>query len=510
MAPSNENDESKRPLLLKGHAGPSYSSADRGAGITHTDTASSGPVFRHLSLVDNEAIDTNSLQSPSLSSTQHFAYASATDTQPQRGNHRLVASFKSFWSSVPLNYRLAFVFAVYVVTRSIDRVFLKRVNDRMTNYNMLYTGLIWPVVMGTVKFMAGLVYVAYMRYLEGRREYTLAWASPSSKLASPVGPFPQWTIGRLAFIDQVSSIVTTLPAPFLSMTAQGLLGNSNLIFIAILSSVWLGVRYSSCHVAGCLLIVMSGLVSIVVELQSGTGFSYKDSLGLSHQTSFVWYFIFIVGHLPQAFASCWRQKCMKGVNLDVFWLSAWSGVWQILWGVVLFGVNWIPLPEPARRYYPGDTPKFMYDAWMCFIGYAPSDHPADLACSATDGSAMLWFSYYIIFNLVFSTIGLWLTKEMSAMWTAVSAVLCMGVSSIFSMSHALMGAEAEPLTIEQWLGLTVACIAMWVYNFEDERDFNGELVKGTHERPGYTLVQDSAPADSRPLLRKRTSASSQC
>jgi len=43
-------------------------------------------------------------------------------------------------------------------------------------------------------------------------------------------------------------------------------------------------------------------------------------------------------------------------------------------------------------------------------------------------------------------------------------VLCLDLASVFSMSPYLMGSEAEPLTLQQWFGLVLAGIAMWVYN----------------------------------------------
>ena len=43
-----------------------------------------------------------------------------------------------------------------------------------------------------------------------------------------------------------------------------------------------------------------------------------------------------------------------------------------------------------------------------------------------------------------------------------------------------MGSEAELLTLQQWLGLIIAAIAMWVYNLKDEVDASGNEVKGAH------------------------------
>ena len=59
-------------------------------------------------------------------------------------------------------------------------------------------------------------------------------------------------------------------------------------------------------------------------------------------------------------------------------------------------------------------------------------------------------------------------------------VLCLDLASVFSMSPYLMGSEAEPLTLQQWFGLVLAGIAMWVYNLKDEKNQDGEVVKGVN------------------------------
>ena len=43
-----------------------------------------------------------------------------------------------------------------------------------------------------------------------------------------------------------------------------------------------------------------------------------------------------------------------------------------------------------------------------------------------------------------------------------------------------MGSEAQTLTLQQWFGLVLAGIAMWVYNLQDERDADGFMVKGAN------------------------------
>ena len=54
-----------------------------------------------------------------------------------------------------------------------------------------------------------------------------------------------------------------------------------------------------------------------------------------------------------------------------------------------------------------------------------SYNPGDGVCAAEGGSAALWFLIYILFNVVFNVLLLWLTKRMSATWAQIGTVRLM-------------------------------------------------------------------------------------
>ena len=56
-----------------------------------------------------------------------------------------------------------------------------------------------------------------------------------------------------------------------------------------------------------------------------------------------------------------------------------------------------------------------------------SYNPGDGVCAVEGGSAALWFLIYILFNVVFNVLLLWLTKRMSATWAQIGTVLCLSV-----------------------------------------------------------------------------------
>ena len=141
----------------------------------------------------------------------------------------------------------------------------------------------------------------------------------------------------------------------------------------------------------------------------------------------------------------------------------------------------------------------------CFVGVAPSNSTGDLACASPGGSAAEWFVVYLLFNVSFNVLLLWLTKRMSATWATIATVLCLDLTALFSMSPALMGEEAHPVTLEQYLGLLLAAVAMWVYNLQPEKDRDGRDVEGAHAFESRPSTMVAVAADTRASYTGRAS-----
>lgn len=168
------------------------------------------------------------------------------------------------------------------------------------------------------------------------------------------------------------------------------------------------------------------------------------------------------------FANVYNQKYLQETDLDVVWSSYWGGWWQLLAGFLFFPINWMPLPAPATYQAPGDTLSYLWNGVQCTLGIPPSMDPMDQVCDAGGGSAAVWFAAYLCCTMTFNVLLCWLTKYMSATWATIGSVLCLDISALLSMSPLLMGAEARTVTMEQYLGLSIAGVAMVVYNFSDE------------------------------------------
>lgn len=466
--------------------------------------------------------------------------------------------------------QLTIVFTLFVILRAMDRVFNKRVADRMADYQLMYVNVFWPAGVQLMTILMVGMYVGYQRWQRGDKRYGLSFFFPGASIATARGPYPQWRLSLFSFWDQLNAVITGLPSPFLDATSQAILSNLVVVWTVLISLGYLGTRYAQEHYIGCILILVAGLVCVIVELQTGNPplGQYRTPSGSVAIASSSWYVLYVIGTVPAGISNCYKQKCLKSVDLEVMYATLCSGYWQIVWGFLMFPLNWIPLPSPAPRYSPAGTDAYLSDAWTCFLGgrpagwappepagptaqctlhtnvtmpsadtcdlsYAPLPVPAcpcecaarpekpsrssararlcvEMAPRAADrsagGSAAVWFVVYLLFNVTFNVLLLWLTKRMSATWATIATVLCLDLTSLFSMSSALMGDEATPVTAEQYVGLGIAGIAMWVYSLAPELDANGAPVEGAHAFESRASTMCSFAADRASLLGRASFA----
>jgi len=339
----------------------------------------------------------------------------------------------------------------------------------MANYQLMYMNVLWPVGVQLMTIVITAVYVR-RRKNEGYPEYNYKFFLPGWSGASKSGlVVNQITLGLFSFWDQVNAVFTSLPGPYISITIQSILTNLNVVWTVVISIIYLSSRYTQTHYIGCILIVFSGIISMLVELQTGEGLgTYITATGDVKTTSEMWYIIFILGTVPAGISNCYKEKVLKNFDLEIMYASLWSGYWQILWGLIMFPINWIPMPDPAVRQYPSDTLAYMNNTLTCFFGVAPTEADKS-SCEAEGGTAAYWFLWYLLFNCLFNILMLYLTKKMSATWATIGTVLCLDLTSVFGGVRFFMGSETQSVTLEQWVGLGVAGVGFWCYCLENEK-----------------------------------------
>jgi drug/metabolite transporter (DMT)-like permease len=378
-------------------------------------------------------------------------------------------------------FAVSIVFTVFVVFRAADRAFLYRVQKYLkdSTYNLILSNIIWPVAIQLMTIAMLLAYICMLRW-QGHKDYSWRFFLPGNPQASSMGPVPLWRLALFSFGDQLNAAISAPPSPFISLPLASIMTNLVIVWMLPIAAVWLGTRFKQVHFIGCSLIILAVVVGVADKLEadncSPEGLdkgecltSYKGSTGhweiLKGSSMALWYGLFVLSTVPSAVSNCYKQKVLKGVDLDVMYATWWSGNFQVLWGILLFWVLWIPLPE-QKDLAPGGTLQAIADTWQCFNGNIPPG--GDTSCAAEGGPAIKWFIIYLCFNLTFNVCLLWLTKRMSAMWAQIATTLCLDLTNIFSQYQFIVGASAALMTLSQWLATVLASIALWTYNLEPE------------------------------------------
>merc|ERR1712232_1142949 len=177
------------------------------------------------------------------------------------------------------------------------------------------------------------------------------------------------------------------------------------------------------------------------------------------------YAVFLGSTIPAAVGYVYKQKVLQEQDMDVFYVSFWSGNFQIIWGIICLPFIFIPFPGQEVPKV-GEFFAEIGNTLACIGGAAPHGE-SDATCQ-TSPAPYVWMILYLTFNVSFNMCMTWLTKRISAAWTQVATVLCLGLCNIFSTQQWIMGSSAEAMSCDDWLSVITVCVALWVYNLENE------------------------------------------
>eukprot|EP00931_Biecheleriopsis_adriatica_P061761 TRINITY_DN37154_c0_g1_i2.p1 TRINITY_DN37154_c0_g1~~TRINITY_DN37154_c0_g1_i2.p1 ORF type:complete len:426 (-),score=46.50 TRINITY_DN37154_c0_g1_i2:136-1413(-) len=393
----------------------------------------------------------------------------------------------------------------YVTIRAVDRVFMKRVTATMESpaYNLMLWNVIYPFSRQVVQVGFWGTYIAVMRY-QGHKEYTWKFLFPGNPLATSGGPIPVYILGLFSLGDQICNCLGGPAAAFISQTMLGVFNNMGIVFTMPLSALVIGTRYFQVHYAGAILVILSVMVGLSAKLSAadcspeGTQAghclaAYKASDGTYKEVAggslVLWYGVFMLSILPFAIGGVYKQWVLQGRDVEVVYATWWSGVFQILWGILLVPFLWIKMP--GQYVAPGETFTALGNAFSCLCGNVPQ--PGDEAC-ATSPVPFFWFFIYLFFCVSYQVLVVWLTKYLSAVWVMVAAVLCLDLTNVLSMVPFLAGGSSAVMSVNDWLATILASVAIWVYSMQKEytpppKDYGNECIYGTQDDEDSTASE---------------------
>jgi hypothetical protein len=344
----------------------------------------------------------------------------------------------------------------------------------------------WPFAMQIITACIVGSYVLMQRR-QGNKQYDCSFFLLGNKHASSMGAIPTYMLALFSLGDQLNAALSAPPGPFVSQPIQSVLTNFVLIWMTILGILWLKVRFKMVHYIGMSLVVVAAFVQFMPFLidndckgpwpnpaKDVTCFeSYHSNSGgpdgswikMGGGQMIFFYTLFIVSTIPAAVSNVYKQKVLQGVDADIFYVTWWSGWFQLLWGWICIPLMWVNLPGQTDM-APKDTFKIIGETLTCLGGTDPTH--GDVPSCVTSPPPWFYVILYFAFNATFNLCITWLTKRISAMWVQVATVLCLNLCNIFSAQKWLIGKNAEPMTGWDWAAAVIVSIALWVYNMEEE------------------------------------------
>jgi len=392
-------------------------------------------------------------------------------------------------------FAVPIVFTIFVVFRAADRVFMKAVNNALNEaaFNLVFSNIIWPFAMQIITACMVSAYVIGQRS-QGHKQYDCSFFLLGNKNASSMGAIPTYMLALFSLGDQLNAALSSPPSAFVSQPIQSVLTNFVIIWMALVGFFWIKVRFKFVHYAGMALVIVASLIQFMPFLlnndcdwespntavdvtcfeayHSNAGGKNGEWIKMGASQMLFFYILYIVSTFPAAVSNVYKQKVLQGVDADIFYVTWWSGWFQLLWGWVCIPMMWIPLPgQPTLA--PGKTFEAIAQTLSCIAGHDPDGH--DASCESGT-PPWVYVILYFAFNATFNLCITWLIKRISAMWVQVATVLCLNLCNIFSSMTFIMGSSAQALTGWDWGGAIVVSIALWVYNMQPEVTADGKEI----------------------------------
>jgi len=214
------------------------------------------------------------------------------------------------------------------------------------------------------------------------------------------------------------------------------------------------------------------------ECFSAYGDAFGNQVLMGSGPMAFFYIMFALSTIPAAVSNVYKQKVLQGVDADIFYVTWWSGWFQLLWGWISFPLLWIPLPG-QEALNPGDTLETIANTFRCIGGDTlptPEFPGGQVPSCGGSPSPLVYVLLYFSFNATFNLCITWLIKRISATWVQVATVLCLNLCNIFSTMHWIMGDSASPMSAYDWGGAVVVSFALVVYNLQPEVTADGQEI----------------------------------
>ncbi|CAM6106144.1 unnamed protein product [Calypogeia fissa] len=283
--------------------------------------------------------------------------------------------------------------------------------------------------------------LVYFAFLFGRYK---AGIVTDDMLSLPKGRFV--ALGALEAIGLATGMAA---AAVLSAASLPILMQTFLVWQLILSAAFVGKRYTTGQIAGCLLVV-AGVVIVVASGGGGT-----ESL---QRTGVFWPVVMILSALFSASASILKESVfrnakrdVKGGKIDIFVVNSFGSGFQALFVLLL-----LPFLSNLRGIPFHQLGSYFRDGSACFFNAGSS-----VGCEGSPYLPLL----YLVANMGFNVSSLYLMKISSAILASLCSTASVPLAIYaFTLPLPLLGVP-PPLSPTLFSGSTILCTGLALYNF---------------------------------------------
>lgn len=262
--------------------------------------------------------------------------------------------------------------------------------------------------------------------------------------------FPKRPFFVMGVLDSLGTFFTCLGTAYTPGSLSPLLNQLLIPFTMMISAQYIGARYGVREMLGAALIVAGACLSVVPSLITAEDDPSNDDIR--------WYAVvfYALSNAPMAMSACFKEATFESRTLDVWYLTQWVSIFQFLVSFLYMPLMSLPGFGSKTGMPFSEVPMAFSDGWQCFVHRVPE---------CADHGAFWLLICYCGVNVLFSNLGLYLTKHGSAVLNSLSFSLLLPCSTC-TFFMPLLGPFQEPLTknaIFTFCGLPLALIGFWTY-----------------------------------------------
>lgn len=365
---------------------------------------------------------------------------------------------KRLWES-----KLVIALTMLIIVRCVDRVLYTRLTYDYGQFLWYLSNIILPLA-----FLISSWPVVWFKM------------ALTNDITPEMRKFPHYKFAIMALFDAAYNFFSAFPTPHIGGNLANVLNQATLPFNMGFALIFLGTKYKRCHILGAILVLYGAMVDMIPVLKGDPSDNMPDpTLG--------WIALYVFSMTFSAGSNVYKELGLKDVDLDIWYVNAWVSFYQLLWGLfTLWTINikaFCDPPVPLSHFF-----SYVSDAHNCFIG-----NPVMVAgeLNPCDTGTLHVFLIFIIFNLAYNQLMLYIFKEGSSVLFVVSSAVCLPLTDLLYMVPLLTGKNAsQAFTIYDGFALFVLVMGLLVYHSEKE-----QRVKGTR-------LMDKSPMFASPSLQR--------